>query len=92
MGSLVHAASRFCFRYDHDEHVRVVEDCPLAPEPVLKAFEKSAAPIFHRALRNICECGALRALRDTLLPKLISGELRVGDGDDHAVAARLDNK
>jgi type I restriction enzyme S subunit len=53
----------------------------LPPELLLKAFEERAAPVFHRVLRNTHECLTLAALRDTLLPKLISGDLRVKDAE-----------
>jgi type I restriction enzyme S subunit len=53
----------------------------LPPKPVLKEFEEQAAPVFHRVLRSTHESLTLAALRDTLLPRLISGELRVKDAE-----------
>jgi type I restriction enzyme S subunit len=53
----------------------------LPPKSVLKAFEGRAAPVFHRVLRNTQESLTLAALRETLLPKLISSELQVEDAD-----------
>lgn len=53
----------------------------VAPPPVLAAFEERVAPTFQRILMNIEESRSLAALRDTLLPKLISGELRVNDAE-----------
>jgi type I restriction enzyme S subunit len=44
---------------------------------VLRAFNLLADPLFQRVYSNHCESRQLTALRDTLLPKLISGELRV---------------
>jgi type I restriction enzyme S subunit len=49
--------------------------------PALVAFEERVAPVFQRVLGNICEARTLSALRDGLLPKLISGELRVEDAE-----------
>ncbi len=49
----------------------------LPPKALLKAFEERAAPIFLRVLESTRETRTLVALRDALLPKLISGELRV---------------
>lgn len=49
----------------------------LPQKPVLEAYEKMVSPLFLRILRNSEESGTLTVLRDTLLPKLISGELRV---------------
>jgi type I restriction enzyme, S subunit len=49
----------------------------LAPPRILKAFEKIVAPLFSRILNATLQAHTLGTLRDTLLPKLISGELRV---------------
>ncbi len=43
---------------------------------VLAAFDRSVAAIFDRAFANTLESRTLATLRDTLLPKLLSGELR----------------
>jgi type I restriction enzyme S subunit len=51
----------------------------LPPMPLLKTFEERAAPIFRRVLESTRETCTLAALRDTLLPKLLSGELRLKD-------------
>jgi type I restriction enzyme S subunit len=40
-------------------------------------FEQVAQPLIKKALRNRHESRTLAALRDALLPKLLSGELRV---------------
>ena len=50
-------------------------DVLLAPKEVLAAFDASTAPLFQRILANIHESRTLASLRDTLLPKLLSGEL-----------------
>ena len=44
-------------------------------------FNAIAGPLFERLVSNERESRTLAALRDTLLPKLISGELRVSDAD-----------
>ncbi len=49
----------------------------LPPVSVADAFESVVLPIMERILSNLHQSGAIAALRDTLLPKLISGELRV---------------
>ena len=46
-------------------------------KPVLTAFDQIIAPIFDRAFTNTLESRTLVTLRDTLLPRLLSGELRV---------------
>jgi type I restriction enzyme, S subunit len=48
---------------------------------VLLAFDKKIAPLFDRSFLNMIESCKLAVLRDTLLPKLISGELRVTNAD-----------
>ena len=45
------------------------------------AFERIAQPLFLSIERHRQESRTLAALRDTLLPKLISGELRVPDAE-----------
>jgi len=47
----------------------------LAPKDVLLAFDKKAKPLFERVHANLHESRSLAALRDTLLPKLLSGEI-----------------
>lgn len=54
---------------------------PAPPPDTLQAFEKSAAPWFDTILSNVEQSRALAQLRDTLLPKLISGELRIKNAD-----------
>ena len=43
------------------------------------AVADSIEPLLARQSSSVAESRTLAALRDTLLPKLISGELRVGD-------------
>ena len=43
------------------------------------SFEKKVAPIYEAILNNVRECLRLTTLRDTLLPRLMSGELSVAD-------------
>jgi len=51
----------------------------LAPQPALKVFDAVAAPLFYRILVGMEESCTLSITRDTLLPKLLSGELHVPD-------------
>ena len=53
----------------------------LPPKAVVRAFQKVVMEIFQRILHNDHESETLKALRDTLLPRLISGELRVPDAE-----------
>jgi type I restriction enzyme S subunit len=49
----------------------------LPPEPVAEAFTRTTQPAIERMITAIYESRTLAALRDALLPKLVSGELRV---------------
>ena len=55
------------------EALRVIEPNPN----IVEAFDSCARPLDARIRSNIAESRALAALRDALLPKLISGDLRV---------------
>ena len=54
-------------------------DVAIPPKELIARFTKSAQPLYKRVVQNIEESCTLAALRNTLLPKLISGELRVKD-------------
>ena len=51
---------------------------PFPPERVAAAFGLAAHTLFARAADALQESRSLSALRDTLLPRLVSGELRLG--------------
>ena len=53
----------------------------LPPRPLLDKFDSYASPIASRVSETNEESRTLAALRDTLLPKLISGELRIQDAE-----------
>ena len=44
---------------------------------VLLAFDKQVTPLFQQVHANLHQSHTLATLRDTLLPKLLSGELSV---------------
>ena len=48
---------------------------------VLKAFNRLVGPLLDSIARNHLEQQTLATIRDTLLPKLLSGELRVRDAE-----------
>jgi type I restriction enzyme S subunit len=86
VGALVHAAHGSVFdtiTTSTFSSSKVV----LAPRPLLKAFERLVSAAFQRMLASIEECVSLATLRETLLPKLISGKVRVKDADRIAGAA-----
>ncbi|RLI59941.1 MAG: restriction endonuclease subunit S [Candidatus Thorarchaeota archaeon] len=56
-------------------------EVPLPPDHVAAAFTRLIRPGINRIIKGIHESRALAALRDALLPKLISGEIRVRDAE-----------
>jgi type I restriction enzyme S subunit len=70
----------------------------IPPNPIMDAFEKLVQPLLLQFRRNLNEVSTLATLRDTLLPKLISGELRVTGleqaipGDGHREVERDSRK
>ncbi|MGD0946164.1 MAG: restriction endonuclease subunit S [Candidatus Binatia bacterium] len=57
---------------------------PIPPRAVLSAFEGFVQPVLVKVRQSQDESRTLAALRDTLLPKLISGELWVKDAEQFA--------
>jgi type I restriction enzyme S subunit len=49
----------------------------IPPRELINDFTKIIAPLFKRIKNNIAESSTLAALRNVLLPKLMSGEVRV---------------
>jgi len=49
--------------------------------PIMQAFDRISRPMFLKVVEHEREVRVLATLRDTLLPKLIAGELRVNDAD-----------
>ena len=48
---------------------------------VLNAFVQQLEPLHKQIILNLQESTSLSSLRDTFLPKLISGELRIQDAE-----------
>ena len=59
------------------EHFRLA----VCPKSISDAFGRAVRPMFARASEAAAESRTLAILRDSLLPKLISGELRIEDGE-----------
>ena len=59
----------------------------VAPEDVLRAYDAVAAPIDQRIAENEVMLRTLSTLRDTLLPRLISGQLRLPEAQAAVEAA-----
>ena len=53
----------------------------FAGEGICQAFAKMILPVFAKLRSNVDSIKTLSTLRDTLLPKLISGELRLKDAE-----------
>ncbi len=66
---------------------RVPHDClqqfllATPPEGMARAFADLVEPLFGKARLNMEESRTLAAIRDALLPKLLSGEIRVGEAE-----------
>ncbi|GAB5430677.1 MAG: hypothetical protein EpisKO_00470 [Epibacterium sp.] len=63
-------------------------DCAVPPIPLLSAFSEASDPMIRRIHALGKENQTLAALRDTLLPRLMSGELRVGKAHEQVEAAQ----
>ena len=62
-------------------------DVLLAPKEVLLAFDKQVTPLFQQVQANLHQSRTLAILRDTLLPKLLSGELSMAGLESKLEAA-----
>ena len=56
----------------------------LPVAPVVRAFQDAVQPVHEQIVANVHESHTLTALRDSLLPKLISGEIRLRDVERQA--------
>lgn len=59
------------------------ETCPIIEpcEETHAAFDMAIAPLLERIARNLDQAKSLESLRDTLLPRLISGKLRLPEAE-----------
>lgn len=53
----------------------------IPPSPLLRAYQSIAEPMLGKIATNFKESRTLAELRDAILPKLVSGELRVLDAE-----------
>jgi type I restriction enzyme S subunit len=60
----------------------------VPPQDVAQVFDGATKPMTERAEANVRESRTLAAIRDSLLPKLISGALRVKDAERVLAEAR----
>lgn len=68
--------------------IAYMTDVLVPPEEAIEAFEHSVSSLWQRGAANERESRALAAVRDALLPKLISGEIRVNDAENAGVEVR----
>jgi type I restriction enzyme S subunit len=61
--------------------VIVGADLVVPPKPIVEAFLAKVLPLRHRMVANLNESSTLAAIRDALLPKLLSGEIRIKDAE-----------
>lgn len=54
----------------------------IPPEGLLKAISETIAPLIQQAWERKLEARTLAAVRDTLIPSLISGKLRIPDAQE----------
>ena len=68
---------------------KCIPDFPfvLPSGPVLEAYDRVASPSFQRITSNVREIALLESLRDAILPKLVSGQIRLGDAEEMAAAS-----
>jgi len=70
-----------------NRHQRVKPDQVLlaklvsASDQLLRAFSEAMKPLFKRVYANRQQAQTLAHLRDTLLPRLISGQLRLPEAE-----------
>lgn len=55
--------------------------CVIPPTSILQAFHAAAEPLLAKVSENQKQAQTLATLRDTLLPRLISGQLRLPDAE-----------
>ena len=53
----------------------------IPSQPILESFEEQLSSIWEKGMDAVLESSSLTKLRDTLLPKLLSGELRIPDAE-----------
>lgn len=71
-----------------DTITRTTFETVVQPQPCLKLrqrFEKVVEPVFEAIKRNLHQSETLCELRDTLLPKLLSGELTIPEAEEQVV-------
>lgn len=84
IASMTGTSGRQRAQVDRLEQFRFIE----APTEVMTAFGKFVKPMFDKISANGRESRTLAAMRDLLLPKLMSGEIRVSEAAEMSEAAQ----
>lgn len=58
----------------------------VAPEVVAAVYNEAVRPVFEQMRRNVFRAATLATLRDTLLPRLLSGQLRLPETEEALTA------
>lgn len=53
------------------------KESPIPPSPILQSFRSIVEPLFQKIILNQKQIMTLRKIRDTLLPLLVFGKLRI---------------
>lgn len=70
-------ATREAVTKGHLQAIRLI----TPPDNLFRAFDAFTAPMYSQKQTNLDQTKSLAALRDALLPKLLSGELRVAEAE-----------
>ena len=54
----------------------------VPPDPIARAFNDAVSPMLDRIVKNVHESRSLAAVRDLLLPRLMSGGIRGADAEE----------
>ena len=76
MSLVLSAANGSTFMEISKGSFRTIET-PLPPTELLESFSKGVSPMFEKILSNIRSIKSLSSIRDALLPRLMSGEIKV---------------
>jgi type I restriction enzyme S subunit len=59
----------------------------IPPRPLLEAMTRTISPLIDKLIANRAQSRTLATVRDALLPKLLSGQLKANAADVAAVSA-----
>lgn len=77
MFALASGSVQLNFGPTHLKQMVVLRPC----NEILAAFEKAVEPLIRKVVESRKQSAILTVLRDTLLPKLLSGEIRVNEAE-----------